>query len=523
MPADAYALPENVPSLDAAEDAVRDGLPAERERLAAARANDDFYQFRNCKHLEQRPDETEEEFDERPKRYSRITRTVVRKLAEPLYNPGPTRVVQSDASLSAWLEEAYEAASLNTRMQSADRAATLNHVAALQIEPTGDPRRPLRYWLWKGHEFAVFTRDGDPINPWAVCTIEQIPAGPESPGKLRTRYRLWSAFERRTYLTKPWGQRDTAGGRVAELVERLGPDEYPFPGVLPFVFVRNEPAETDFWDGGIGDALREANMEADRRLSNLAQHVEEFLNPFGWARGVPANASLARKVGRFTHLPTDPMARQGDNNIPPEVGYLQGQLGVEAAWYDLKAFLDSTLEDLEVPLTVVRSDASTDLSGVAIEKKTVPLLHRTRARQPQFSETESELAAKSLAVAAAWYGAAGWNLAAKAAAAAREPKLLCVWPEPRVIDSTSREGLDTLRAEMELGMTDGFEVMARLRGTTIEKAMVMARDTAQRQRLWAQLMGLDQADGQQGGQEDGQGGKQPPPDAEDEPTNDPED
>ena len=90
---------------------------------------------------------------------------------------------------------------VNVRMQQADRAASLNHVAALQVEATGDPLRPLKLWLWKGHELAVFCRDNDPLEPWAVVTIERIPAGT---GRLRTRYRVWTAFERRTYLTEPW-------------------------------------------------------------------------------------------------------------------------------------------------------------------------------------------------------------------------------------------------------------------------------------------------------------------------------
>jgi hypothetical protein len=489
MPADLFPDRESVPSLREVGDSVRDGLPEERKRLADALANEDFYQFRNCTHLERRPDETEEEFEDRPKRYSRITRTVVRKLAEPLYNPGPTRVLQGDDALSAWLEIAYKGGAVNTRLRSADRAATLNHVAAIQVEATGNPARPLRYWLWKGHEFAVFTRDGDPINPWAICTIERIPAGKDAPGKLVTRYRLWSAYERHTYLTKPWGLDDTAGKRVAKLVEE---GDSPYPGVLPFVFVRNEPAETDFWEGGLGNPLRECNIAADRELSNLAQHVEEFLNPWGWARGMPASARLRKQVGRFLHLPTDPTAKAGDNGITPELGLLQAQLGVEAAWYDLKTSVDQALEELEVPLTVVRTDSAPEFSGIALEKKAAPLVQRTRGRQLDFAETETDLAAVSLAVAGLWYGAAGWELAGAATAAAAEPKLLCLWPEPRVVDSSSVEGLDTLAREMELGMTDGFEGLARLRGTTIQAAIAMAPQIAERQRAWAALMGAAQ-------------------------------
>jgi hypothetical protein len=521
MQTDAFTDISTLPPIDAAADAVRSGLPDAQDRLGEAADNEDFYQFRNERHLEnETDDETEAEFAQRFGRFSYFTRTVIRKLSEPLYNPGPTRRWEGDASIATWLDETHESTAVNVRMAQADRAAILNHVAAIQVEATGDPNRPVRYWLWKAHEFEVFCLDNDPTRPWAVCTIERIPAGP---GKLRTRYKLWTAAERRTYLTKPYGQGETAGGRRADELVEAGPT--PYPGVLPFVFVRNEPAECDFWAGGIGTPLRKANAKSDRRLSKIDWHIEEYLNPLLWAKGIPPEQRLMARVGRFVHLPAEAAAREGLNRIEPEVGALQVALGVEQAWNDLRAYQDSILEEMEIPLTAIRLDASTDLSGVAIVAKAMPLTQRTIARQKEFTEHETALAAKTLAVASTWYGAAGWNLAGPAAAAALDPRLLVVWPEPKIpLPTPERDQSD--QWEIEQGLADPIEVLAKRRGVTIEQAVELATQIAERRRQWAAIMGVEetppgQQQGQQGQQQQDGEGQQA--DAEDDPDETPED
>jgi hypothetical protein len=482
MPAEILADLAKVPTLDAAEKQVRQGLPFDAERLREASVNEDYYQFRNALHFRRRPDESDTDFAARPKRFSRLMRVAVRKISEPLYNPGPTRTWEGSPELDAALQSAYEQTAVNVRMASADRSATINHVAALQVEATGDATRPVRLWLWKGNEFAVWTRDGDPTAPYAVATLDTVPA---DGGQVRTRCRLWSAAELRTFVSDPYAP----GGDLVRRCEHAQPfEEHPYPGVLPFVFVRNEPADSGFWEGGIGCPLREANAELDQRLSDIAQHVQRFLNPFGWARNIMPGQAVFSKVGGFSHLAADEAIRQGDQKGEPELGYLQAQLGVEAAWYDAKTAADNALEELEIPLTTVRSDASTDLSGIAIERKTVPLLRRTRQRQPQFGETEVELAGKILAVIGAWYGKPNFL------AAAVNPALVCVWPEPRVIDTSSAEGLTSLQQELDMGMADPIEVLARLRGLTLDQAEKLAIEIAERRKTWAALMGVDAPD-----------------------------
>jgi hypothetical protein len=468
---------QRTPSLDTVERQVLEGLPADYARLEEARKGEDFYQFRNHKHLHPRREESASDFQARPKRYSRITRTIVRKLAEPLYSNGPTRTWENDPDRTEWLDRIYTQASANSRLQSADRAATLNHVAAIQVEATGDPENPIRFWVWKGHEFAVFVRDGNPIEPWAICTIEQIPT--ESVGRVRTRYRVWSQLERRTYVTDEHLP-DSTPSRSAQLVpEESGPT--PYPGVLPFVWVRAEPADCNFWEGGIGKALVEANMEADRRQSDLAEHMSRFLNPLGFARNIPATASFTNKPGGFVHLQADPSVRSGDQGGQPELGYLQATLGVSDAWADLRAFLDSTCEELEVPLTVIRSDSSTDLSGVAIVAKAMPLIDRTRARQVQFCETERDLASLTLAVYGTWYGDD------QALTAAKSGGLVVVWPEPKIpLPTPDRDMADSW--ELDQGLTDPIEVLARRRGITLSQAEELAEQIAARRLQWNAIM-----------------------------------
>jgi hypothetical protein len=472
VPADAFAPPEKTPPLSSILDDVRKGLPRERQRLEEAARAERYYQFDNPVEPLKRRDEMDDDFALRTKRFSRITRTVVRKLAEPLYNPGPTRMWEGDASVQAWLDNVYATASINARMQSADRAATLSHVAALQPETTGDLKRPVRVWLWKAHEFAVFCPENDPITPFAVATIEAVPT---SDLRVFTRYRVYTAWEYATFHSEPYGKGSMYREAATQVMEESGPSRTP--GVLPFVFVRNEAPDSQFWAGGIGPALVSANAVADRRLTDIEDHIANYLDPIIWAKNIPANARLVRVNGEIMVVPNMPETKTGDMGEGPQLNVLQPTLGVESAWADLRAYLDTTLEELEVPLTVIRSDASTDLSGVAIVAKQLPLIDRTRARQTPFTETESELAAKMLAVA----GVVGGDPAL--VAAARDPKLVCLWPEPKIpLPTPERNESDEW--ELRMGITSPLEVLARRRGITIQQAEEVAKQVAEQTAKW---------------------------------------
>lgn len=480
MPADIFADPSKVPSLDGIDPEVQQGLPAEADRMECALIAEDYYQGRGKKYLKPREGEDQQDFEAKPKRTSKLTRKVVRLLSGQLYGSSPTREVEGASSVGTWYEEVAADCSLDVTLRAAVASSVLSHVAAIEIEATGDPDRPIRLWLWKANEFAAFFKDDDPTCPYAVVTRSIVSAGPN---KVRARYRMWTAMERRTYYTDAFDKGQSPGGRAANIADAESSGPSPYPSVLPFVFVRNEPAVTEFWEGGIGHALVELNADADRSLTALAEHMDEFLNPKGFARNLSNSTQFHERVGEFKHLKSDSSKRAGDSNSDPEVFYLQAQLGVEAGWLDLKNAIDQGLEELDVPAELIRSsDSSMDLSGVAIVAKRVPFYEGARARQPLATQAETELFGKVCAVAGIYYGDNALL------AAARDPKLLITWPEPKIpLPTTERDTADDW--ELQAGLTDPIEVLARRRGVTLAQAEEIAEGIAERRKRWNSLMG----------------------------------
>lgn len=477
-------MPADVPSLNTIDEEIRAGLPAGRERREAAWTADEVYQLRSGQFLEKREAETDDDFQRRPKPTSAIARIAVERLCEPVYDPGPSRVLEGGGEADGWLQRwLYGACHANAVLGEAEAAAVLGDCALLQVEATGEPARPIRVWLWRAHEVEVFTRDGDAQRPWAVVVRDQIPAGH---GKVRSRYRVWSAEQFREYQTAPFDGNDTSGGRRADYLIADEPNPY---GVLPFVVVRLKPAVTvsRFWEGGVGAALGRLNLELDRKLANMAEHVEGFLNPKAFARNVAVGSRWFDRVGSFIQLTSTRAAMEGESSNAADVFYLQAQLGVEQAWYDVRALADATLEELGLPLTAVRSDAATDLSGVAILAKTLPLEKRTRKRQAQLVEVEQELARLALLVAGRWY-----KRAALEAAASRE--LVVTWPEASFpLPTAERDASDDW--ELARGLTDPIELLARRKGITLAQAEALAGEIAARRATWNALMAANDGKG----------------------------
>jgi hypothetical protein len=465
---------------------VQAGLPGRHaDRMHAAWEAEEYYQGRGAQFIEKRDAESPVDFQAKPKRTSNLTRKVVRVLSGQLWGNGPSRQVPGGARVEAWYQNVTAALAADARLLSADRAAILGHAAAIEIEPTGDPKRPARWYVWKPFEFAVWTRGDDPADVWAICTRSVIPE-PGSPGKVRARFRVWSAAERRTFVSKPYAFGEPSAGKRADI---FVPDESgasPYPGVLPFVFVRFEPAVCEFWEGGIGQPLVECNGELDRAMTDLAVHVREFLNPIGWARGIPATYRMFDKIGRFSHLRPDQATRSGDMRLNPELGFLQAQLGVDPAWFDLRSYVNQKLDELDVPAEIVRTvDSVSYSSGIEVVARRLPFYEQARVRQKPASETETELFAKTCAVVGTWVGqqASGDASAAELVAAAQDPGLVVTWPEPKIpLPTPERDAAD--QAELDMGLTDPIEVLARRRGVTLDQAAELAAQIAERRKQW---------------------------------------
>lgn len=471
---------QTVPSLDVIEQEITSGLKQEFERLEAALVAENYYQGRGLQYLERRSGETEEQFKKRPKRTSKITRQVTRMLSRQLWAQHPMRDVEGNPAVSEWYQELARTAHLDVRLVAADRASILGHVAAIEIEATGNPDRPASLYVWKPHEFVVWVRDDDPADVWAVATRSRIRAGAAG-DKFQTRIRVWTAFERRTYYSRPYGFGEPASGKSVVMdPEQSGLS--PYTGVLPFTFVRFEPAVSEFWEGGLGPSLVEINGEADRALSDLAQHVQAFLNPARWAKGLPATARLSPQPDGFVHIPVDPAARVGDMRIEPELGYLQASLAVDQGWTELRNYVDQSLEELEIPATLVRTtSSSTDLSGVAIVAKQVPFYEHARARQPLAVETEEDLFARCCAVVGLWFQQPDLVMAAQTGG------LMVTFPEPKIpLPTAERDQAD--QWELDNGFSDPIEILAKRRGITIKQAEALAMEIAQRREAWALLM-----------------------------------
>lgn len=472
-------------SLDQIEEEIEAGLPMYCDRIVRAYVNEEYYACRNAAFIMPRVSEDWVDFVKRPKRTSKLTRKVVKKLCEHLYSPGPTRKLEGSAQADAFLQDVYAANHVNAIMGQADRKATLNGGCAVGAVATGRPEKPIKLYVWGAHEFIAFSWPDDPTEVWAVVTIARERKLDNGRMKERLRFEAWSRDEHRVYLAT-WQDvlpETTYGyatqsyrclfGRAATYMPELsgfmdeggtwqtGVNPY---GCVPFVIVSDETKVSRLDEGGIGDALRECNAEIDRELSDLAAHVKEFMDPDRFLRNVAVNFRREKNRGRWQLLPPTPVAKQGDSNLEAEAFLVQAQLAVEQVWGNIKAYVDTTVEELDVPLTAVRMDASTDLSGVAIVAKQLPLLQRTKQRQCEpFGKHEADLAEMVLTVYGNYYDDAA------ILAAAADPKLALIWPEPSFPLPTPERDVED-QADLDSGRKSLVQIVAERNGTTTEQA-----------------------------------------------------
>ena len=471
-------------SIDAIEAELRNGLALHSDRLVDAFVCQEFYAGRSNTWLALRESEDWIDFVKRPKRTSKLTRTVIRKLADNLYSPGPTRRLEGDATVDTWLQDVYKRNHINSLMKEADRRATLNGTAAIQVYCTGRPEQPVKLYLWGAHEFTVWGWPDDQSEPWAVATLSKEREIQGGFLMERLTATVWTRDEHRVYRGAWLQAPDAYSSSYAQSCYRYlfgrelvyqstlsgspgGSGINPY-GCLPFSFVHAEPPISDFWEGAIGPALRDCNAEIDRELSDLAQHSSDAMTGDRFLVDVTESFRREKVPGRWQHL----KGRKSDDGVEPKALIVQPQLNTELIWLNINNYANMVLEELEVPLVAVHSDAATDLSGIAIVAKHLPLLDRARSRQPDFAVAETDLAAVILTAAGNYYAgdpAGGPTFAGALLDAGGAPELSLLWPEPRMPLPTPERDLQD-KFELDEGIKSLVEVVAERDGSTHDEA-----------------------------------------------------
>lgn len=493
MPAD--------PWQDALED-IRSGW----SRTAAAREereeNLGYFERKNWVYAEcemRREGETRRAFELRPKEYTYLTSRAVRTLSSRLYSPGPSRTFD-DAACQTFLESVYDECKINALMGRADQWATLNGVCAIQaVAPGADEESDLdqaegliRLYLWGRHEFEVYFKDDDPSCPEVVVTRSIVPGTKR--GKRRRKYQVWSDERYAVYHSGDFDDMEPMGTSVE--VRRADEDTQNLYGVIPFSFVWHEqPVDRFDSGGGLGTPLRLANQELDRLTSELAELLQHYNQPKGFARNVTSTWRHTSKPGQFDTLPQNDASKEMGGEA--DVFYLQPSVDVASAWEHIDSYGNRTLEDLDVPLRLARASAtSSPESGVAIIAQQAPLKDYTEARQVPYGDYEMRLARMICRAAGNYYGLASL------ANAAPTLKVDLLWPpwRPSIV---SQEFLADLQWRQDMGIESPVGLVMSLYGMTEEQAIKhIERVAKQRKAVAALVEPVQQQQPTQGQQQD---------------------
>jgi hypothetical protein len=455
--------------LDSIDAEIRDGLPAERERLGCARLNQVYFDGDNDAEVQARPAEEQPDYQARPKLVSYLTRRVIGGLTEHTYTSGPTRTL-SDPKATAWLEGVYKDCGANALWKDCDRLATLQGTAAIQVAATGDPRRPIRLHVWSAEELAAWFPDDDALHPGAVCTITRAGDG--------RAFTLYTPDLVRRYRER----RAPQGGRTVIVPD--GPDRPNPYGRLPFVWVHHERPTRRFWVRGIGTLIRKLNARVDEKLSELAEAQRFYLKPIPLATGVPPGWRPKIAPGRFNVVPFRPGA-SGQPVLEPKVWFLQAQVNVGDAWADIQNTVEQGLSDLDIPLSAYRSEARGVRSGAAMITEVMPLLQRSKGRRLHFAEAERELAQLALAIGGGYYDWADAGLKAALLAESADPQLALAWPDDLRIPWM--EAANVVGLDLDQGLTSRVKVLMGERGFSRVQAEAELAEIVADEALYDQL------------------------------------
>jgi hypothetical protein len=434
------------PDLTAIHEDVEKGLASQRERLDHAATAQAFFDYSGKKVMTSfiREAETPWDYTQRPYRMSGLCRQIVEILCEHLYSPGPGRVwgkpgekPETKNAGNEFLQEVYDDNSIDAMMNRADQLSTLSDVAAVQVDVDEGvfADKPVTLRLWGAEDFAVWTDPDNRCIPKVCCTIDRH--------ETSTTYRLWTESACSIYIAEDKVQ--LAGGKVA-LFSHADDHDY---GCLPFSFVHAIQPITSFWETGPGPMLVSAEINANDRLSRLAEALNIHLNPIPFAENVDDNWNPIVQPGRFIRINSAKMrpgATGGMEDGPqPKIYYLEAHLDIAGAWDDLCRFLTQLLQALRIPSEAVRMEKIEASSGIALIVEQAPLLTRARARHKPFTLYETEIARTILRCAGGHYGRPELVQDAKVGS------LTLSWPQPSVPVPT-QDNLDLLLGQVTAGI-----------------------------------------------------------------------
>lgn len=469
------SLPDDAPRLDreAVLREVARGLPNEKDRLACAYENQAYADLDQAAWEDERRDaETEFDFLRRPKKRTGFLHQVLGRLCSHTYNPGPHRSTDL-AAVDRILQRVYEQNHVDALMHEAERLATTNDVAAIQVRWTRDrgKGKDIDLQLWGGEEFAVFESPDDPREAEAVVTIDRVDN--------TTRYRVWFDDLVHSFTTEKAGgadARETKGGVVA-YEEAGSPRPNPY-GVIPFAFVPYRHQTRQFWVKGPGSFLRSTEATCNREASELAEAIVKYSSPVALFINVPPEFNPEIGPGRFLRLMRGGPAYSGDGFTDPgdpDARYLQAQLAIEEVWTDIRHTLDQVAEACDLPPSALRLDYTDAPSGMSIIARAFPLLERARCRRPIFQRAETALVRMICRV----HGRMARDAAIEAAA--DTVKVLLAWPEPRVpIPGPDRDQTDSW--EIGLGIKSRVNVIEERCGLTRDQALRHLEQVAEDER-----------------------------------------
>lgn len=458
-------MPTVTPDLSRLEPEVLKGLPDEATRQSEAARQLKYYEGEGGKLIRPREAESPADFERRNKLTTKLAGKVVRELAKGLYCPGPARKVKG--GLDSRYQVAIGATNLNAMMALADRYAWLQGVFLLQVAPGGPGG--VRLYPWRADEIAVWCRNDDPTDPWAVCTRSLFP------DRRQVRYQLWSEVEVRTYWTKPGDTDDMPrlGSRQVDFDPTLSGNHRL--GVLPFVSIPNEYPVDRYWVEGVGRVLADTCAVIDEGLSDLDQSRGVFCIPEKYGKNLGSAQQLLHVPGQIMQLIGTGIDKE------PDIFFRQPDLQMEAIWYHLLAYANMTLQELDLPLQLSPETITHPESGVALMIRQKPLIDLWRARRPHFQAIEKRLASTILSVLG------GFKV---------EVELDCEFPEIQLpMPTPERDSADEW--ELRMGCKSLIQIIQERYGLTRQQAIDRLKQVKEDRDLEESILGTAQQEQEQ--------------------------